>query len=108
LGLIASKDFVYVDADLGLRYTSVGDPEGRDLFEVTVAGEVPLNHRLSIEMESVTSIETGQRGQTETEATAGLAWRVNPHLKLEGGGTLRSDGTWQLICAWEWSFAGED
>jgi hypothetical protein len=31
LGLIASKDFVYVDVDLGLRYTSVDDPEAPDI-----------------------------------------------------------------------------
>jgi hypothetical protein len=108
LGLIASKDFVYVDVDLGLHYTSVGDPEAQDNFEVTVAGEWPLNHRLSVLTESVTTIETGRCGRTETEGTAGLAWRVNSFLKLEFGGTLRSDGTWQALFAWEWNFAGED
>jgi hypothetical protein len=55
-GLIASKDFVYLDVDLGLRYTFVGDPEAHDNFELTVAGEWPLNHRLSVLMESVTAI----------------------------------------------------
>ena len=108
LGVIASKDFVYVDVDLGLRYTSIGDPETDDNFELTVAGEWPLNHRLSVLMESATTFETGRSGRTETEGTAGLAWRVNSHLTLEGGGTLHSDGTWQVIFAWEWNFAGED
>jgi hypothetical protein len=108
LGVIASKDFVYVDVDLGLRYTSVGDPEARDNFELTVAGEWPLNHRLSVLMESATAFETGRHGRIDTEGTVGLAWRATSHLKLEGGGTVRSDGTWQVIFAWEWSFAGED
>ena len=108
LGLIASKDFVYLDVDLALHYTSVGDPEAHDNFEVTVAGEWPLNHRLSVLMESVTTIETGRNGRTDTEGTVGLAWRATSHLKLEGGGTVRSDGTWQVIFAWEWNFAGED
>ena len=108
LGLIASKDFVYLDVDLGLRYTSVGDRQAHDEFEVTVAGEWPLNHRLSVLMESATTFETGRRGRTETEGTAGLAWRLNSYLRLEGGGTVRSDGTWQVIFAWEWNFAGED
>lgn len=108
LGLIASKDFVYADVDLGLRYTSIGDPEAHDNLELTVAGEWPLNHRLSVLAESVTTIETGRHGQTDTDGTVGLAWRATSHLKLEGGGTVRSDGTWQVIFAWEWNFAGED
>lgn len=108
LGLIASKDLVFVDVDLGLRYTSTGDPGGHDVFEVTAAGEWPLNHRLSVLMESVTTIETGRKGATDTEGTAGLSWRFNKYLKLEAGFTLKSDGTWQVISAWEWSFAGED
>ena len=108
LGLIASKDFVYLDVDLGLRYTSIGDHGAHDNLELTVGGEWPLNHRLSVLMESSTGIETGRCGRIETEGTVGLAWRVNSHLKLEGGGTARSDGTWQVIFAWEWNFAGED
>jgi hypothetical protein len=107
-GLIASKDLVYLDVDLGLRYTSVGDPEGHDLWEVTVAAEWPLNHRLAVLAEVVTGIETGRRGRTDTEGTLGLSWRVNSYLKLEGGGTVRTDGTWQVLFAWEWKFAGED
>ena len=110
LGVIASKDFVYLDIDLGLHYTSVGDSEAHDNFELTVAGEWPLpwNHRLSVLMESATTFETGRSGRTATEGTAGLAWRVNSFLKLEGGGTVRSDGTWQVVFAWEWNFGGED
>jgi hypothetical protein len=108
LGIIASKDFIFVDSYLGLRYTSVGDPQDHDNFEVTVAGEWPLNRLFAIESESVTTVETGYRGRTHVEGTLGLAWRVTKHLKLEIGGSLKSDGSWQLISAWEWSFAGED
>lgn len=108
LGLIASKDFVYVDVDVGVFYTSTGDPEGHDQFELTAAGEVPLNHRLSVLLESVTDFETGRSGQVDTEGTAGLAWRANSFLTLEFGGTLQSDGTWKVLLAWEWNFAGED
>ena len=108
LGLIASKDLVFVDVDLGVRYTSIGDPQGHDNFEVTVAGELPLNHFWSLEGESVTAIETGHGGRTDTEGTVGVLWHATKHLKLEVGGTLKSDGTWQVISAWEWSFAGED
>lgn len=108
LGLIASKDFVYADVDLGLRYKSIGDPRSHDNVEVSVSGEVPLNRFWSLEGESVTTIETGHGGRTDTEGTVGVLWRVTKNLKLEVGGTLKSDGTWQLITAWEWSFAGED
>src|SRR5258705_10182750 len=107
-GLIASKDLVYLDVDLGLRYTSVGDPEGHDLWEVTVAAESPLNHRLSVLAEMGTGIENGRGGRTDLEGTAGLSWRVNSFLKLQAGGTVRTDGTWQVLFAWEWNFAGED
>jgi|ERR1043166_418232 hypothetical protein len=108
LGLIASKDFVYVEVDVGLHYTSVGDSETHDNFELAVAAEVPVNHRLSVLIESVNGFETGRTGRTDTEGTAGLAWRVNEYLKLEFGGSLRSDGTLQALFAWEWYFAGED
>lgn len=108
LGLIASKDFVYVDVDLGLRYTFADNRVGHDLFEVTLAAECPLNHRLSVLAEMVTAIETGGRSQTVTEGTAGLSWKLNSFLKLQGGGTVRDDGTWQVLFAWEWNFAGED
>jgi len=107
-GLIASKDFVYLDVDVGLRYTFVDDRAGHDLWEITLAAEWPLNHRLSVLAEMVTAIETGRSGRTDTEGTAGLSWRFNSFLKLEGGGTVRTDGTWQVLFAWEWNFAGED
>jgi hypothetical protein len=107
LGLIASKDFVYIDVDLSLRYTYTSDAATPDDVEITLAGEWPLNHRLSILGEVDTTIETSH-GRIDTEGTAGLAWRATSHLKLEGGGTVRSDGTWQLILSWEWNFAGED
>ncbi len=108
IGLIASKDFVFFETDLGLHYTSVGEEGEHDVVELTVAAEVPLNHRVSVLLESVTDLETGQRGRRNTEGTVGLSWRVNEYLKLEAGGTLESDGTWKVIFAWEWNFAGED
>jgi hypothetical protein len=108
LGLIASKDLVYLDVDLGVRYTFVDDRERHDFLEVTLAAEWPLNHRLSVLAEVVTAIEMGGRGRIETEGTAGLSWRFNSFLKLQAGGTIRDDGNWQVLFAWEWSFAGED
>jgi len=117
VGLVASKDFVFVDVDLGLLYTFSGDPEQQDTLEISVAGEVPLNHRLAIEFEFVTSVgsdtflnqPTKPSGNgTDFEGTVGLGWRATNYLKLEGGYTLRTDGTWQVVVGWTWSFAGED
>ena len=116
-GLIASKDFVYVDIDLGLLYTFSGDPDQQDTLEVSVAGEYPLNHRLAIEFECVTTFgqdtlfnQTTQvgGGGTDFEGTVGLGWLATAFLKLEQGFTVRTDGTWQVIFGWTWSFAGEE
>ena len=76
-----------------------------------------MKHRLAIEFEFVTSLGSdivfGQPtkpsgGGKHFEGTVGLAWRANNYLKLEQGFTLRTDGTWQVIFGWTWSFAGED
>jgi hypothetical protein len=67
-----------------------------------------LHHRLSVLLESVTDFQTGRHGRNSTEGTVGLAWRANEYLTLEAGGTVESDGTWKILFAWEWNFAGED
>ena len=123
VGIIASKDLVFIDFDLNLLYTFVGDPEQQNTLEVSLAAELPLDRFVSLEAEIVTTTGTGGiRGQpgtigglggaggngSETEGTVGFAWRVNKHLKLEQGLVLRDDQSWQLVSAWEWSFAGED
>ena len=120
-GIIASKDLVFVDLDMNVIYTFVGDRHEQNTLEISLAGEMPLNNHLTIEAEVVTSFGTGGiHGQpgtigglgggssSGTEGTVGLAWRVNKFMKLEGGLVLRSDQTWQVVTAWEWSFAGED
>src|SRR5438105_626940 len=53
LGLIASKDLVYVDLDLSALYTFIGDPKEKDALEVSLAAECPLNHFFDIEAEVV-------------------------------------------------------
>jgi hypothetical protein len=117
VGMVASKNLVYVDLDLGALYTFSGDPDQQDILELSLAGEYPLNHRLAIEFEFVASfggdILFGQPAEPsgsgkDFEGTLGLGWRANNYLKLEQGFTLRSDGTWQVIFGWTWNFAGED
>ncbi len=125
LGLIASKDFVYFDTDLNILYTFVGDPAQSSNLQVALAAEWHLNHRFDVIAEVVTTIGGGGvRGRpgaltglgsatesdgtrNETEGTLGLAWHANKYLKFEQGVIYKSDHSWQLAVAWEWSFGGE-
>ena len=123
LGLIASKDLVFVDIDLEALYTFVGDPQEQDTFEISIAGEWHLNHFFDIEGEVVHTFGTGRirggagsisgigvpqrAGADLTEGTLGVAWHISKRFKIEQGGILRTDGTWQIVFAWEWSFSGD-
>jgi hypothetical protein len=121
LGLIVSKDLVYVDLDFSALYTFIGDPKEKDTLELSLAAECPLNHFFDVEAEVVQTIGTGAirgrpgtlaavgggEGNNLTEGTLGLAWHISKRLKVEQGAVLRSDGTWQIVFAWEWSFAGD-
>ena len=122
LGLIVSKDLVFVDVDLSVLYIFAGDPQSRDAVELSAAANWHLNHFLDIEGEvlhtfgaaplegrpgSISGIGVSGRGIDLTEGTLGVAWYVSKRLKIEQGGILRSDGTWQIVFAWEWSFSGD-
>ena len=122
IGVIASKDLVFIDLDLSGMYTFVGDPNNRDAFEISLAGEWHLNYRFDVEAEIVHAIGGGgiqgqpgtltgigptSPGTDLTEGTVGIAWHASKRLKIEQGATFRSDGTWQIVFAWEWSFSGE-
>jgi hypothetical protein len=122
LGLIASKGLVFVDVDLTALYTFVGDARGQNALELSAAAEWHLNHFVDIEAEvvhtigtggvhgragSISSIGSSGSGSDLTEGTLGVGWHVSKRLKVEQGGILRSDGTWQIVFAWEFSFAGD-
>ena len=121
VGLILSKDFVWFDLDLNLIHTFSGDPGQQNNLEISLSTEIPLTHRISIIGEIVAAVGTGSAfgqpeffdgepngGDVNIEGTLGVAWRVTKYLKLEQGITYRDDGTWQIVFAWEYSFAGED
>lgn len=112
IGLIASKDFVYFDLDLEALYTFIGNPAERDLLELSPAIEVPLNYRFDFIAEVVESIRTGAHIEDasggEFEATVGFAWHANKYLKLEQGVVFKERGEYQIVFAWEYSFAGEN
>ena len=126
LGLIVSKEFVNFDVDLNGVYTFVGDPPGvslKDTFEASLASEWHLNRTFDIEAEIVRAIGAGGRfrgaslggfqniggpeqGQSETEATLGLAEHLGEFFKLEQGAVVKFDGSFQFVIAWEYDFAG--
>ena len=111
IGLMASKDLVFVDVDLTAIYTAVGDSQEQNTLEVALAADWHVNRRFDIEAEVVRTIGAGglrrAPGVDMTEGTLGWAWHISKRLKIEQGGTLRSDGTWQIVCAWEFSFTGD-
>lgn len=122
LGLIASKDLVFVDLDLRALYTFVSDREEQDSFEISLAAQWRLNRSFDIEAEVAHSFGTGgirgqpgsisggELGRTAvdlTEGTVGVAWHVTKRIKIEQGAVFRSDGTWQVVFAWEFSFSGD-
>lgn len=113
IGLMASKDLIFVDTDLTVQYTNIGDPEEKDTLEIAWAADWHVNHFFDVEGEVVRTIgagggpRRGASGVDMTEGTLGVAWHISKRLKVEHGATLRSDGTWQLVWAWEWSFTGD-
>lgn len=121
LGLIASKDLVFMDVDFNVLYTYSGDRRLKDTVEYSLAGEWPLSSRFSLLGEVVTATGGGMRrgqpgsfggqslaagsGSTGTEVLLGAAQHLNPHLKIEEGYNIQA-GQWVL--AWEWGFAEGD
>jgi len=121
-GLIASKDLVFVDIDLRALYTFVSDRQEQDSFEVSLAAQWHLNRFFDIEAEvahsfgtggiqgqpgSVSGGRLGRTGADLTEGTVGVAWHVTKRVKIEQGAVFGSDGTWQIVFAWEFSFSGD-
>lgn len=113
LGLIASKDLVFVNIDFNALYTFTGDREQDDTVEVTLATEWKVNSYLGLIVEVANGRRMGgMRDRSvgdvnETEATVGLSWKVNKFLQLEQGVVFKEHGVWEAVFAWEWSFGGD-
>lgn len=110
LGLIASKDLVFVEVDLNVLYTFVGDRDEKDEVEVALAAGWRVNRYVEIitEVANVTRLGSFRSGtRNETEATVGIGWQVNDYLKFEQGVVFKEHGVWQAVFAWEWSFGGD-
>ena len=113
LGLVASKDLVFVSIDLNVLYTFTGNREQDDTVEVSLATEWRVNRYVGViaevanvrRMGGVRGIDAGER--SETEATVGLSWQVSKYLKFEQGVIFKEHGNWEAVFAWEWDFGGE-
>ena len=113
LGLLASKDLVFVNLDLNFIYNFIGVPGESDTVEVSLATAWRLNHYVEFIAEVTTVQPTGNArspgstGGRETEGLIGLAWQVNRRLKLEQGIVFKEHGVQEFVFAWEWSFGGD-
>jgi hypothetical protein len=134
IGLIVSKEIVINEylkwgMDFNVDYTRVGVPKGADLkadvVELAFAIEYHACRYCDIKAEVLYNIGGGGnfRGQlgsiagiaqpggggggNELEFTLGLAQHFFTHLQLEEGVVLQTDGTWQIVVAWEWDFGAD-
>ena len=110
LGLIASKDLVFVNLDLNVLYTFAEDRTREDEVEVALAAGWRVNRYVEIitELANVTRVGHLSDGpRNETEATIGVGWQINQFLKFEQGVIFKERGVWQVVFAWEWSFGGD-
>ena len=109
VGLVISKDVLFFDLDSNIIYTFSGDPEEQSKLEVSIAGEYPLTKRVDLAAEYVQIIETGPGHNDRTgEITFGFAWHVTHFLTIEYGTQVNTDGTWQELLGWQYSFGGND
>ena len=112
VGLIASKDLVYLDVDLNALYTFSGHSERQDNVELSAAMAWHITPRIDVIGEVSMTLPTDRRRVAEpasmsTEALVGLAWQVNKYLKFEQGVIFKERGEWEAVFAFEWSFGGD-
>jgi hypothetical protein len=109
IGLVMSKDLVFFDVDSNVIYTFAGDPSEQSKLEVSIAAEYPLSRWVALNAELVQTIETGRgRSDRPTEVTFGFSWNVNRFWTIEYGTQVNSDGSWQELLGWQYSFGGND
>jgi Putative MetA-pathway of phenol degradation len=108
VGLVLSKDLALFELDSNVIYTFSGDREQPSGLEISIAAEYPLTRWLDLDAEFVQIIETGPgRSQRPREFTFGIGWHVNSFLTIEYGTELNSDGSWQQLLGWQYSFGGD-
>ena len=111
LGLGVSKDLALFELDSNLVYTMASSSHRQNTFEASLAIEVPLSHRFSLLGEVVRTLDAGpvkDDGSADlSEGTLGWAWQLSPFTTLEQGFTVKSDGSWQAVVGWQYSFGGD-
>jgi hypothetical protein len=109
VGLVLSKDLAYFGVDSNVVYTFSGDRKEQSKLEVALAAEYPLSRWFDLDLEYVQIIETGPgRSERPAEVTFGFAWHVDSFWTIEYGTQINSDGTWQELLGWQYSFGGND
>jgi len=108
LGLGLDKDLVFFEMGASLVYSFATSARSQDTFEASLAVEIPVRERFAVEAELVQTTGIGGRqGEDLSEGTVAWAWRANPFATLEQGLTFASDGTWEVILGFQYSFAGD-
>ncbi len=108
VGLVISKDLALFEVDSNVIYTFSGDPDQQSGLEISIAAQYPLSRWIELDAEFVQIIENGPgRSERPREFTFGIGWHVNPFLTIEYGTELNSDGTWQELLGWQYSFGGD-
>ena len=111
VGLDLSKDLVLFELDSNLVYTMASSSHMQNTFEASLAIEVPLSHRFALLGEIARSMDAGpveEAGSADlSEGTLGWAWHLSPFTTLEQGFTVKSDGTWEALVGWQYSFGGD-
>ena len=126
LGLLVTKDIIRGEFSFNVIGTRVGLPAtGRvlDTAQLSAAVEWHLTPDLDLAGELLTTRGFGRlrghsgptapgggglnvagAGSGSTEGTLGLAHYFSKRLKFEEGLVVQTDGTWQVVAAWEWDF----
>jgi hypothetical protein len=105
---VISKDLALFELDSNVIYTFSGDRDQQSGLEISIAAEYPLTRWIDLDAEFVQIIETGRgRSERPCEVTFGIGWHVNSFLTIEYGTQLNSDGTWQELLGWQYSFGGD-
>ena len=113
IGLLVSKEIVFVNLDFNVIYNFIGEPGERDTVELSLATGWRLNHYVELIAEVNTAhpvghvSASGSQGSSEIEGLIGISWQVSRRLKLEQGVVFKEHGVQEFVFAWEWSFGGD-
>jgi hypothetical protein len=110
VGLLASKDLVFLDVDFNALYLAPSNTRQPASAECSLGIAYHMTPSLDLIAEAVVNRRLGGQGMAgssarrfDTEATLGLSWQVNDHLTLQQGVIFKHRRDWTAIIAFEWS-----